>query len=59
MQSYDAFATGEPIVLNVEARRETCPDGRWRFVVFAFSLWAGDDPVWTALREETAAFRCR
>jgi hypothetical protein len=59
VESYDAFVTGKPIVLNVEARRETCPDGRRRFVSFAISPQAPDGPVWKSLREETAAFRCR
>jgi hypothetical protein len=59
VESYDAFATGEPIVLNVEARRESCPDGRRRFVSFAISPQAPDAAVWKSLREETAAFRCR
>jgi len=59
VESYDAFATGKPIVLNVEARRETCPDGKRRFVAFAISPQAGDAPVWKSLREETAAFSCR
>ncbi|HXT00742.1 MAG TPA: hypothetical protein VN915_08720 [Elusimicrobiota bacterium] len=59
VESYDAFATGKPIVLNVEARREACPDGRRRFVSFAISPQAEDAPVWASLRAETAAFRCR
>lgn len=59
VESYDAFATGKPIVLNVEARRESCPDGRRRFVSFAVSPRSPDAAVWKALREETAAFRCR
>ena len=58
VESYDAFATGKPIVLNVEARRETCPDGKRRFVTFAISPQAEDAAVWKSLREETAAFRC-
>lgn len=59
VESYDAFATGKPIVLNVEARRETCPDGRRRYVAFAISPQARDAAVWAPLREESAAFRCR
>jgi hypothetical protein len=59
VESYDAFATGKPIVLNVEATRETCPDGKRRFVAFAISPQAEDAPVWTSLREEKASFRCR
>jgi hypothetical protein len=59
VESYDAFATGKPIVLNIEISRETCPDGRRRFVSFAVSPQAEDAPIWKSLREETAAFRCR
>lgn len=59
VESYDAFATGKPIILNVEMSRETCPDGKRRFVTFAISPQAEDAPVWKSLREETAAFRCR
>lgn len=59
VESYDAFATGKPIVLNVEARRELCPDGRRRFVSFAISPQAPDAAIWKDLREESAAFRCR
>lgn len=59
VESYDAFATGKPIVLNVEARREACPDGRRRFVSFAVSPQPEDASVWKPLREEAAAFRCR
>jgi hypothetical protein len=59
VESYDAFATGKAIVLNIEISRETCPDERRRFVSFAISPQAEDAPIWKSLREETAAFRCR
>ena len=59
VESYDAFATGKPLVLNVEARSQSCPDGRRRFVAFAISPQAEDASIWKSLREEAAAFRCR
>ncbi|HEX4047203.1 MAG TPA: hypothetical protein VH309_05190 [Elusimicrobiota bacterium] len=59
VESYDAFATGKPIVLNVEVRREACPEGRRHFAAFSISPRPEDDPVWKSLREEASAFRCR
>jgi hypothetical protein len=59
VESYDAFATGKPIVLNAEITSRTCPDGRRRAVAFAISPQAGDAPVWKALRDEASAFQCR
>jgi hypothetical protein len=59
IESYDAFATGKPIVLNVEVRRRSCPDGRRRYVSFSISPRAPDAAIWKVLRDEAAAFRCR
>jgi hypothetical protein len=59
VESYDAFATGKPIVLNVEAQSQRCPDGKRRYVTFAISPQAEDAVIWKSLRDETAAFSCR
>ena len=56
--TYDAFQTGLPQVLNVEAELRSCP-GIGKFaVVVALSPKDATDPVWTELRATAAALVC-
>lgn len=58
IHSYDPFATGQPIVLNVEASLWSCPTAAHGVITFLVSPKPVDDPVWTELRECASAFRC-
>jgi hypothetical protein len=59
VHSYDPFATGLPIVLNVEASLRSCPASAHSAITFLVSPKSVDDPVWTELRECASAFRCK
>jgi hypothetical protein len=56
--SYDPFTTGEPIVLNVEARLRDCPRAGRRAMTFVLSPKPLADPVWDALRACESALQC-
>lgn len=56
--TYDAFQTGLPLVLNVEAELRSCPETGKFAVVLALSPKDATDPVWTELRATAAALVC-
>ncbi|MFN0007950.1 MAG: hypothetical protein ACKVXR_08580 [Planctomycetota bacterium] len=56
--SYDAFVTGEPIVLNVEARLRACPQAGRRAITFLLSPKPLGDAVWDDLRGCEASLHC-
>ena len=58
VDSYDAFVTGEPIVLHVEARLRDCPRAGRRAITFLLSPKPLDDPVWNDLRACESTLRC-
>jgi hypothetical protein len=58
VESYDAFVTGEPIVLNVEARLRECPKAGRRAMTFLLSPKPFGDAVWSDLRACESTFRC-
>lgn len=56
--TYDAFVTGEKIVLNVEARLQDCPRAGRRAITFLLSPKQLDDPVWDDLKACESTLRC-
>jgi hypothetical protein len=56
--SYDPFATGEPIVLNIEARVRDCPRAGRRAITFLLSPKPLGDPVWVELRACESGLQC-
>jgi hypothetical protein len=56
--TYDPFATGLPLTLNVEAELRSCPATRRFAVVVALSPKATTDDVWKALRASADALVC-
>jgi hypothetical protein len=58
IHTYDAFVTGEPIVLNVEALLRTCPRAGRSAVTFLLSPKSMDDGVWIELSECSSALHC-
>jgi hypothetical protein len=58
IHSYDAFVTGEPIVLNVEASLRSCPRAAHSAIMFLVSPKSMDDPVWSGLRACGSTLRC-
>jgi hypothetical protein len=58
VESYDAFVTGETIVLNVEARLRECPGAGRRAITFLLSPKPVGDAVWDDLRACESTFRC-
>ena len=57
-QNYDAFVTGEKIVLNVVVRQRECPRAGRRAITFVLSPKPLGDPVWDDLKACESAFRC-
>lgn len=56
--TYDAFATGLPIILNVEAELRSCPRTRQFAIVVAMSPKDTTDSVWKALRAAAGNLVC-
>jgi hypothetical protein len=57
VESYDPFATGQPITLHATIRIPPCGAGR-RAAVFALSPAPRGAPIWANLEAVAAAFRC-
>jgi len=57
--TYDPFATGLPITLNVEAEVRSCPGTRQFAIVVALSPKDATDGVWKALRTLAGKVVCR
>ena len=58
VDSYDAFVTGEPIVLHLEARLRDCPRAGRRAITFLLSPKPLDDPVWNDLQACESTLHC-
>lgn len=56
--TYDPFATGLPITLNVEAELRSCPGTKQVAIVVALSPKDTTDSVWKALRATAGALIC-
>lgn len=56
--TYDPFATGLPIVLNVEVELRSCPGTSRTAIVVLLSPQDTTDRVWTELRATAAALVC-
>jgi hypothetical protein len=56
--SYDAFVTGQPIVLNVEVRLRDCPAAGRHLITFLLSPKSPGDPVWDDLKACESALYC-
>ena len=56
--TYDPFATGLPITLNVEAELRSCPGTKQVAVVVALSPKDTTDSVWTSLRATAGNLVC-
>ena len=56
--TYDPFATGLPITLNVEAELRSCPGTRQSAIVVALSPKDTSDNVWKALRAMAGRLVC-
>jgi hypothetical protein len=56
--TYDPFATGLPIILNVEAELRACPGTGQFAIVVALSPKDTADSVWSALRAAASALEC-
>jgi hypothetical protein len=57
--TYDAFVTGLPITLNVEAELRTCPGTGQFAVVVVLSPKDTADSVWNTLRNTAASVVCK
>lgn len=57
--SYDAFNTGQPIILNVEAELRSCSEAKKVAIMVLFSPKPTTDNVWTALRATAGRLVCR
>lgn len=58
VHSFDSFVTGEPIVLNVEISRRSCPKAAHTAILFLLSPKSMDDAVWSELRACGSALNC-
>ena len=56
--TYDPFATGLPITLNVEAELRSCPGTKQVAIVVALSPKIGTDSVWRSLRDAARTLVC-
>jgi hypothetical protein len=56
--TYDPFATGLPITLNVEAELRSCPGSKQVAIVVALSPKDSTDSVWNALRTTAGSLVC-
>ncbi len=56
--TYDPFATGLPIVLNVEAELLSCPGAKQSAMVLVLSPKDSSDSVWNALRATANSLVC-
>jgi hypothetical protein len=56
--TYDPFATGLPIILNVEAELRSCPETGQVAIVVALSPKDTTDGIWSALRTTAATLVC-
>jgi len=56
--TYDPFATGLPITLNVEVELRSCPGTKQFAIVVALSPKDGTDSVWKALRATAGTLVC-
>ena len=57
IHTWNAFAKGEPLALQVEITRRACPDGRAQ-VFFAASKAGRDQAVWNELRKARDGASC-
>lgn len=57
--TFDAFTSGLPIVLNVEAEMRACPTAGRYAVILQFSPQPTSAPIWTALRSTAAGVVCK
>ena len=57
IHTWNAFATGDPLALNIEVTRRSCPNGRAQ-VFFAVSRARRDHAVWAELRKARQATPC-
>jgi len=58
VHAYDAFATGKPIVLNVEVWVWDCDRAGKRAALFLASPKPESAPIWSSLRQRRDAFVC-
>jgi hypothetical protein len=58
VDSYDAFATGEPIVLNLEVWVWDCTANGKRVAIVLASPKPATEPIWNALRQRRDEFAC-
>jgi len=58
VHSYDAFTTGKPIVLNLEAWVWDCAVAGKRAAIVLASPRATSDPIWKSLRARRDEFHC-
>ena len=56
--TYDAFKTGQPITLNIEADLRSCAKAKKVAIVVLFSPKPTTDSVWTALRATASTLVC-
>jgi hypothetical protein len=57
IHTWNAFAKGEPLVIELEVTKRSCPGGRAQ-VLFAASKAKRDAPVWTELRKVRDGASC-
>ena len=57
IHTWNAFASGEPLVLQVEATQRSCPGGRAQ-VFFALSKLPRNQPIWNELRKARDGTPC-
>jgi len=56
--SYDPFATGHPIILNLEAELRRCPATSQTAIVVSMSPRAVTDTLWVTLRATANSLVC-
>jgi hypothetical protein len=58
VESYDPFATGKPIILNLNIQVRDCLDSKRRAVLFAISPQPESAPIRDELKASINDYRC-
>jgi hypothetical protein len=57
IHTWNAFGKGDPLALNIEVTKRSCPNGRAQ-VFFAVSKAQRDHAIWEELRKARQATAC-
>jgi len=59
VESYDPFATGKPIILNLSIQVREYPGAQRRAILFSVSPQPESAPIWDELKTCVNDFRCQ